>query len=175
VANTRYVALLRGINVGGRAKVSMTALRQTCESAGCTDVATYIQSGNVVLTSPLSAAKLTTTLERAIAGQLGVSPTVMVRTPKQMADVLAGNPFPDADLDKVHVAFLGKAPTKDQLARLGDINCPPDEFVVKGTEVYCHFPHGLGRSKLPAQLFDRGLKVPATLRNWRTITKLAEM
>jgi uncharacterized protein (DUF1697 family) len=175
VANTRYIALLRGINVGGRTTVPMPALRKTCESAGCTDVTTYIQSGNVVLTSPLSAARLASTLERAIADELGVAPTVMVRTHSEMADVLAANPFPDADPNKLHVAFLSKTPPKEQLAHLDDVDCAPDEFVVRDTEVYLHLPNGVGRSKLPAQLFDRRLKIPATLRNWRTVTRLTEM
>jgi uncharacterized protein (DUF1697 family) len=174
VANTRYVALLRAVNVG-KAKVEMARLRKVCESVGCTDVKTYIQSGNVVLTSPLSVAELATTLERAIAAEFGIPSAVMVRTHQQLVDVLAGNPFPHADPSHVHVAFLTKAPTMAELAGLDGLDCAPDEFAVNGTEVYCHFPNGLGRSKLPAQLFDRRLKIPATLRNWRTVTKLADM
>src|SRR6266536_1343745 len=107
---TRYIALLRGINVGGHNKVPMAALRDTCESIGCTDVATYIQSGNVVLTSPLDAGKLRATLESAIAEQIGVSPVVVIRTDKQLAGVVAGNPFPEANPDHLHVAFLGGTP-----------------------------------------------------------------
>src|SRR5256885_10298872 len=103
---TRYIALLRGINVGGRNKVPMAGLRATCESVGCTEVATYIQSGNVVLTSPLDPAKLRAALEAAITEQLGVAPVVVIRDHGQLAAVLAGNPFPDADPGHLHVAFL---------------------------------------------------------------------
>jgi uncharacterized protein (DUF1697 family) len=75
-----YVALLRGINVGGKTKVAMAALRDICESVGCEDVVTYIQSGNVVLKSKLSAEKLRAELEAAIAAEFGFSPAVMIRS-----------------------------------------------------------------------------------------------
>ena len=131
---TRYIALLRGINVGGRSKVAMAALRDTCESIGCTEVATYIQSGNVVLTSPLDAGKLRASLESAIAEQLGVSPVVVIRTPGQLADVIAGNPFPKADTDHLHVAFLSEKPNAAQVAGLADLDHPPEEVAVQRSD-----------------------------------------
>src|ERR1044071_6840977 len=97
-----YVALLRGINVGGKAKVPMAALRDVCTAAGCEDVVTYIQSGNVVLSSTLKADKLQATLEAAIAEEFGLSPAVMIRTAKEMAAVLAKNPYADADEKTIH-------------------------------------------------------------------------
>ncbi len=171
---TRYIALLRGINVGGHNKVPMAALRDTCESIGCTDVATYIQSGNVVLTSPLDAGKLRATLESAIAEQIGVSPVVVIRTDKQLAGVVAGNPFPEANPDHLHVAFLGETPDPRQVAALADLNYPPEEVAVLGDNAYFHLPNGLGRAKIP-ELFGRRVKTPATVRNWRTVNKLLQM
>jgi uncharacterized protein (DUF1697 family) len=170
----RCIALLRGINVGGRNRVSMAALRAACESAGCTGVATYIQSGNVMLTSPLDAKELRVALESAIAGQLGVSPVVVIRTREQLADVVAGNPFPQADTGNLHVAFLSEAPDEHQVAGLADLNCAPEELVVRGADVYFHLPNGMGRAKLP-ELFGRRLKIPATVRNWRTVTRLVDL
>src|SRR6266545_5932103 len=135
-AMTRYIALLRGINVGGHNKVPMAALRDTCESIGCTDVATYIQSGNVVLTSKLSAGKLRAALESAIAEQIGVSPVVVIRTRDQLAAVLEANPFPDADPNHLHVAFLSETPDRSQVAGLTELDHPPEEVAVRGTDAY---------------------------------------
>ena len=171
---TRYVALLRGINVGGRNKVPMAALRATCESVGCTDVATYIQSGNVILDSPLGAAKLGAALESAIAEQLGVSPVVVIRTRGQLADVISGNPFPDADTDTVHVAFLAEKPSAAQVSGAGDLTHPGEDFAVRGAEIYYHLPNGMGRAKLP-ELVGRRIRIPATVRNWRTVSTLLQM
>jgi uncharacterized protein (DUF1697 family) len=171
---TRYVALLRGINVGGRNKVPMPALRATCESLGCTDVTTYIQSGNVVLSSALSPADLRGTLEKGIADQLGVSPTVMIRTRKQLADAIAANPFPDADTAELHIAFLNDALDKRQLAELAALEHPAEKIAGHGAEVYFHLPNGMGRAKLP-ELFGRRIKIPATVRNWRTVTTLLDL
>jgi uncharacterized protein (DUF1697 family) len=169
----RYIALLRGINVGGRAKVPMAGLRATCESVGCTDVVTYIQSGNVVLTSPLDPEKLRASLAAAITEQLGVSPVVVIRTHRQLVDIIAGNPFHD-DADNVHVAFLSEALDEKQTAAVAELEWPPEEIAARGTDVYFHLPNGMGRAKLP-ELFGRRVKIPATVRNWRTVTKLAEM
>lgn len=171
---TRYVALLRGINVGGHNKVPMEALRATCESIGCTDVATYIQSGNVVLTSKLGAAKLRTALESAITEQLGVSPVVVIRTHDELAAVLTGNPWPDTDPDNLHVAFLSETPDPTQVAGVEDLEDRAERVVVRGADAYFHLPNGMGRSKLP-EIFGRRVKTPATVRNWRTVNKLLQM
>ncbi len=170
-----YVVLLRGINVGGHAKVAMAALRATCESVGCTEVATYIQSGNVVLRSTRSAADLRSTLEAAIADQLDVAPVVVVRTAAQIESVLTDTPYPDADEGTVHVAFLAKRPSKAEAAVLSEIQSPPEELTVVGDAVYLHLPNGLGRAKIPVQLGRSSVTIPVTVRNWRTVTKLHEM
>jgi uncharacterized protein (DUF1697 family) len=169
-----YVALLRGVNVGGHNRVPMPALRATCESIGCTEVATYIQSGNVILTSSLAAEKLRTELESAIAEQIGVTTAVMVRTHAELADVVSGNPFPDADPGHLHVAFLAEVPAAAQAEALAGLEQPPEELALRGTELYFRLPNGIGRAKLPA-LAGRKLKVGATVRNWRTVLKLTEM
>jgi uncharacterized protein (DUF1697 family) len=171
---TRYIALLRGINVGGHNRVPMAALRATCESIGCTEVATYIQSGNVVLASPLSAAKLRTALEAAITERIGVSPVVVIRTGEQLTEVVAGNPFPDADPGHLHVAFLSEAPDERQVAGLNEVDCRPEELAVRGADVYFRLPNGIGRAKL-LEPFYRRIKIHATFRNWRTVNKLTEM
>jgi uncharacterized protein (DUF1697 family) len=170
-----YVALLRGINVGGKAKVPMAALRDTCASVGCEDVVTYIQSGNVVLRSTLTAEKLQAALEAAIADQFGFKPAVMVRTATEMASVVTGNPYPDADEQHVHVGFLHAAPDASTKECLAAIDCAPEEVVVVGRDLYLLLPDGMGRANLPVQM-DRCLRPsPVTVRNWRTVTKLVEL
>jgi uncharacterized protein (DUF1697 family) len=166
--------LLRGINVGGRKSVPMAALRETCEAIGCTDVGTYIQSGNVVLTSPLAAGKLRARLEEAIADRFGVRSTVVVRTKAELAKVLSGNPFSDAELRSLHVAFLTEKLDRTAAASLSGLEFPPEELAVRGAHVYLHLPNGMGRAKLPVAL-ERRLPVPMTVRNWRTVTKLLEL
>jgi uncharacterized protein (DUF1697 family) len=168
---SRYIALLRGINVGGRTTVPMAALRETCESVGCAGVTTYIQSGNVVLESTLDPAKLRATLEAAIAERFDVAPAVMIRTPAQLAGVLDANPFPDADTGHVHVGFHTEAPDP---ASVADLEHPPEQLAVRGTETYFLLPNGMGRAKLPV-LYGRRVTIPITVRNWRTVTKLREM
>jgi uncharacterized protein (DUF1697 family) len=171
---TRYIALLRGINVGGHNRVPMAALRTICESIGCTNVATYIQSGNVVLTSTLGPAELGSRLESAISDALGVSPAVMIRTAQQFAAVPEANPFPEADPATLHVLFLTTTPDTELVAGLSTLDSAPEELAVRGTEVYFHLPNGLGRAKLP-ELYGRRIKIPGTMRNWRTVIKLVDM
>src|SRR5205807_500654 len=121
-----YVVLLRGINVGGKTKVPMAALRDVCAGAGCDDVVTYIQSGNVVLSSKLSEKKLQATLEAAIAAGFGFGPAVMIRTASEMAAVLERNPYLDADESSVHVGFLHAPPDARTAQCLAGIDCPPE-------------------------------------------------
>jgi uncharacterized protein (DUF1697 family) len=170
-----YVALLRGINVGGKAKVPMAALRDVCAAAGCEDVVTYIQSGNVVLSSQLKADGLQSALEKAIAAEFGFSPAVMIRTAREMAAVVAKNPYPDADEKTVHVGFLHAPPGAATKKCLTGIDCDPEELTVVGRDVYLHLPNGVGRADLPAKM-DRCLRpAQVTVRNWRTVTKLVEL
>jgi uncharacterized protein (DUF1697 family) len=152
----------------------MASLRQTCESIGCTDVATYIQSGNVVLTSPLSASGLRVALEKAISEGLGVPAAVLLRTSAELSKVISGNPFPDADARSIHVAFLTGKLDRAAAAAVPGLEFPPDELALRGAHVYLHLPNGMGRSKLAVAL-ERRLPVAMTLRNWRTVTKLGEM
>jgi uncharacterized protein (DUF1697 family) len=170
-----YVALLRGINVGGKAKVPMAALRDVCVAVGCEDVVTYIQSGNVVLSSRLTADKLQAALEAAIAEELGLSPAVMIRTAKEMAAVLASNPYSADDEKSVHVGFLHVPPDAATKKCLGGIDCAPEELTVVGRDVYLHLPNGMGRAQLPVKM-DRCLRpLQVTVRNWRTVSKLVEL
>ena len=170
-----YVVLLRGINVGGKAKIAMAALRDTCASVGCEDVATYIQSGNVVLKSKLTADKLRAALEEAIAEEFGFNPAVMIRTAKEISAVVDRNPYAGADDKTMHVGFLHAAPDAATKKCLGAIDCAPEELTAVGRDIYLHLPNGMGRAALPVQM-ERCLRpTPVTVRNWRTVTKLVEL
>lgn len=172
---TLYVALLRGINVGGKTKIALAALRDTCASVGCEDVVTYIQSGNVVVRSALSADKLRTALEAAIADEFGFNPAVMIRTAKEMAAVFDRNPYSDTDVKNLHVGFLHAAPDASTKKCLAAIDCAPEELTVVRSEIYLHLPNGMGRANLPVKM-ERCLRpAPITVPNWRTVTTLVEL
>jgi uncharacterized protein (DUF1697 family) len=169
------VALLRGVNVGGRAKVPMGELRSVFAALGHTDVVTYIQSGNVVFRSAGGTEKeLVSGIERQIADAFGLEVAVTLRAPGELAAIVAGNPFLTGgdDPKTLHVAFLDRAPAPKELAELDPDRSPPDEFRVLGREVYLRYPNGSGRSKLTIDYFERRLGVRATARNWNTVTKL---
>ena len=170
----RYAALLRGVNLGSHNKVAMPALRALVEGLGHTDVATYIQSGNVVFTAGSgSAAAVASKLENAIEKEFGFDVPVVVRTKAQLATLIKGNPF--ADPSKVHVAFLSAAPKAAALKAIDRDAYAPEEFAVKGKDVYLHLPNGVGRAKLTHTVLERKLGVGATYRNWTTVNKLHDM
>ncbi len=168
---TVHLALLRGVNVGGRT-VPMAALRELWTSLGYTGVRTYLQSGNVVFRAdlPPDAAALSGT----IASRLGLDTTVVLRTGDDLARVVAANPFPGAGGTLLHVGFLLGTPDPEAAGALDDGRYAPEAAVLAGREVYFSLPDGMGRAKLPAYV-GRRLGTPMTLRNWRTVEALAEL
>ena len=173
-----YVALLRGINVGGRHKLLMRELAAMFVEAGCEDVRTYIQSGNVAFRAdPSLADGLSARITTAIAASHGYQITVVMWTAADVARVVRGNLFlaDGADPTKLYVGFLASTPDPTKVARLDPDRSPPDAFVVRGDEVYLHFPNGVARSKLTNNYLDRTLGTVSTFRNWRTVCKLHEM
>jgi uncharacterized protein (DUF1697 family) len=170
---TVMVALLRGINVGGRGKLPMADLRTIVEGVGHTDVRTYIQSGNVVFRARArSTAKVADELEKAIGAGSSVAPVVVVRTAAELVATRDADPFiaRGDDPTTVHLTFFGDAaPDPGDLAAYA-----PDTAVAIGRELHLSLPNGLGRSKLAATL-DRSIAPGGTTRNWRTFTTLLEM
>lgn len=173
------MALLRGVNVGGRTKLPMADLRSAVEACGFVDVGTYVQSGNVVLRVPEGhptsgdAGAVADAVRRAVADRTDVQPDVVVRFREELHRVLAGNPFLDRSGDPTHhhVAFLAGP------ASLGDVDpsaFAPEDAAAGEREVYLFLPGGIGRSKLAAALSRRATG-SGTVRNWRTVTKLAEL
>jgi uncharacterized protein (DUF1697 family) len=172
---TVMVALLRGINVGGKASLPMADLRAIATDLGYDDVATYIQSGNLVLKTGDRAAKVAKDLAVAIAAGTKVQPAVVVRTRSQLAKIVAGNPFLERgeDPDKVHVVFMD-GPAKAGMAKVDLQKYEPEAAIAVGTELHLFLPNGVGRSKLAADL-GRQKGAVGTQRNWRTVTRLLEM
>ena len=173
-----YVALLRGINVGGHRKLLMRDLAAMFAAAGCENIRTYIQSGNVVFwTSPALADGLSARMTAAIAASHGFQIPVVMRTASEFDRIVRGNPFlaAGADPTKLYVGFLAALPDPMRIARLDPDRSPPDVFKVRGGEVYLHFPAGVARSKLSNDYFDRTLGTVCTIRNWRTVRRLHAM
>ena len=173
-----YVALLRGINVGGHRKVPMVELRQVMDGLGWTDVRTHLTSGNAVFTAgERSTAELAAELEAAIAGHFGFPVACLVRTAGELRAAADACPYPAADLDpaRLLVLFLDRAPDAGRLAAVDPAAFAPDEFRAGERELYCWFPNGMGRSKLPGALEAACRGRTVTGRNWRTVTKLLEM
>jgi uncharacterized protein (DUF1697 family) len=173
-----YVALLRGINVGGHRRISMTALRELAESLGHESVETYVQSGNVLFESGARGEeRLEQGFERAIADQLGHEVRVMVRSRSHLERIVEQNPFADRNPEpkQLHVVFLSDKPPASRLKALEDGEYAPDEVAARGRDIYCYLPNGSGRANLTNAILEKALGVPGTMRNWRTVTTLADM
>lgn len=174
----KHVALLRGINVGGKNSLPMKDLAAMFERAGCGSVRTYIQSGNVVFDAP---APLIKTLAAKIAGDIekrfGFRAPVVLRSAAELDDAVRANPFVKkaADPKALHVYFLAGQPDAKAIAALDPARSSPDAFEVRGREIYLHLPNGMARTKLTNAYFDSKLSTVSTARNWATIQKLLEM
>lgn len=173
-----YVALLRGINVGGKHKLPMKDLRRLFDEANATDVRSYIQSGNIVFTAhSAKVARIVRNVEEAIEAQFGFRSPIIIRTHAELIDVSKQNPLYDPQLDPrfQHVAFLAKKPTQKAAKALEDDRFLPDEFVLQNRELFLKYPNGAARSKMSTAYFDKVLSVVSTARNWNTLQKLLQL
>ncbi len=178
MAGDLYVALLRGINVGGENRLSMKDLVAIFSEAGCGDVQTYIQSGNVVFrATEARASRIPAAIATAVSDRLGFRAPVVMRTAGELRAIARGNPFlrAGADAEGLHVMFLADRPSPGKVATLDPKRSPPDEFEVRGREIYLRCPNGAARTKLTNAYFDTKLSTTSTMRNWRTVLKLVEM
>ena len=173
-----HVALLRGINVGGHNKLPMKDLASMFREAGCAEVRTYIQSGNVVFAADAAlAARIPDIITDSIRERFGFEVPLITRSAEQLADIVGANPFATeaAEERELAVAFLADTPEKSALEALDPQRSPPDELVVDGRQIYLRFPDGIARSKLTNAYFDATLGTTSTVRNWRTTNKLLEL
>ena len=173
-----HVALLRGINVGGKNSLPMKELAAMFAEAGCEDVRTYIQSGNVVFRAAADvAARVPAQVAEAIKERRGLRVPVVTRTAAELRAVRDHNPFlkDGADTVALHVMFLDEEPSKERVAKLDPDRSPGDTYALRGREIYLHCPNGLARTKLTNDYFDRALGTTSTVRNWNTVQRLLEM
>lgn len=174
----RYLALLRGINVGGKTKLPMADLRGLLETLGHTNISTYIQSGNAVFTSDRNdPEKIAKEIERIIEAELALKVTVMIRTREEMRSVIKHNAFVDAEEKPatLHAAFLSEQPEQARVEAFDTRQFVPDRLQVGDGVAYLWYPNGAGRSKLTNSLIERQLGVRATARNWNTVLKLFDL
>jgi uncharacterized protein (DUF1697 family) len=173
-----YIALLRAVNVGGTGKLPMRDLKAACEKAGLQRVSTYIASGNLVFVSDESKEAIKTLIADLLRDRFGLGRNhTLIRTPKDLAKVIAANPYADAAKVRPHwlmVNFLDGRPHAGAAAVLAAYS-GPERLHLSGQHLYIDYGEGVARSKLTPAFLDRALKVPATARNWNTTSKLLEM
>ena len=172
-----YIALLRGINVGGKNSLPMKELVSVMEEMGLKNVRTYIQSGNAVFQSALkNTSKLAAPLAAEIKKRVGFEPHVQLLEFDALASAIASNPFPDAESEpaSLHLFFLASSPTNPDLKKLNGIKAPSEKFHLVDQLFYLHAPEGIGRSKLAAGA-EKILGVPMTGRNWKSVCSIRDL
>jgi uncharacterized protein (DUF1697 family) len=173
-----YIAMLRGINVAGKNSIKMESLRAMFESLGFSDVASYIQSGNVLFSADdLSIEAMEKLIAEKIEAEFGFSVPVLVRSLAELQKVLRENPFMDGrhDEEKLHVTFLSTEPKEIFLATLKRPENEASRCVTLGREVYLYCPDGYARTAFNNAYFEKKLFVGATTRSWKTVNKLCAM
>jgi uncharacterized protein (DUF1697 family) len=176
---TRFVSLFRGINVGGNNSVRMDALKELHASLGLQEVATYIQSGNVVFTSDeADVTQIQQDIEDGFAQKFGFQAKVMVRTAGEFNVIIENNPFQNELLKEskwVVAMFLASHPISTAREDIQKTYSGPEELHIIGQEVYIYYPEGIGRSKLTNTFLEKKLKTAGTARNWNTVLRLQKM
>lgn len=185
-SDSGLIALLRGVNVGGRNRVPMALLRELVDDLGYKQIATHLQSGNVVFSAPkvasapevASASAAAVAIETAIDRRLGLSIAVLVRTAAELAAVVEDNPLAGlaSDPSRQLVVFLSAAVDPARLTDLDSSAFEPDRFVARGREIHVWAPNGVSETKLTYAFWEKRLGgLTATARNWNTVTRLCEM
>jgi uncharacterized protein (DUF1697 family) len=172
-----YVALFRGINVGGKNSLPMKDLASIFEILGASNVKTYIQSGNVVFQSESkNISSFSKRLGIEIRERRGIEPHILVIEPSEVETAITNNPFPEAESEpsSLHLGFLVVAPKNPDLTKLESLKKGSERFCLIDSILYLHAPEGVGRSRLAASS-EKLLGVPMTYRNWNTVCKLKEM
>jgi uncharacterized protein (DUF1697 family) len=167
-----YVALLRGVNVGGKNKLPMAQLRSHFESLGFDNVRSLIQSGNVIFES--SHVPKARHLESTIEDQFAIVSRIALRTPLELQRVVTNRPASMQDTGRLYVGFFASKPAPADVVHLDHERFLPEQFSVAGEEIYMHLPDGMAQTKLPDYL-NRRLKVPVTFRNWNTVNRLLDV
>ena len=175
---TTWIALMRGINVGGRNRISMADLSSVFTDAGARNVETFIQSGNVVFDATEAAApKIRAKAAKLLLERRDMDAPIVIRSASDFRAAVDRNPFADEGVDPetLHLGFLLDMPVPDAVASIDHARSDVDRFRIVGSEVYLHIPGGVARTRLTSAFFDRALGTVLTVRNWRTTTRLLEL
>jgi uncharacterized protein (DUF1697 family) len=173
----KKIAILRGINVGGKRKILMVDLKALCRNLGWANVVTYIQSGNLLFDSKKQNPELEAALENAISYNYGFDVPVIVRSANELHSSIGKNSFfgKDADITKLHLTFLKEQPSDEDVEKIKAYNYEPDKFEIQDRDVFICCEGKYHQSKLTNHFFEKKLKVGATTRNWKTVLKLQEL
>jgi uncharacterized protein (DUF1697 family) len=172
-----YIAILRGINVGGKNKLPMAELKEKISSIGLRHIQNYIQSGNLVFQSDEpNTAELASRIRRSIYNEWGYNVPVLVMVAQELAEIISANPFSSSkDISLLHITFLSEIPDPNRINTLSVIQDSPNEFKIDKKAVYLFCPNGYSKTKLTNTLIERKLKVTATTRNLKTALALQQM
>jgi uncharacterized protein (DUF1697 family) len=178
--STRYITLLRGINVSGHKTILMDDLKSLFEKMDFSGVKTYIQSGNVIFNTgeTTTDAELAQRIQQAITAKYNFYVPVVIRSRSEMEEILANNPFlkeKDINPDWLHVTFLSGSPRQSDREAVSKYDFSPDRFYLVRNEAYLYCPQGYGNTKISNLFFENRLKVSATTRNWKTVLKLVDL
>lgn len=177
---TRSIAILRGINVGGKRIIRMEDLKSMFQEIGLENVETYIQSGNVLFDSKKdkSDSEIQELIEQAIFKKYGFEVPVIVRSVKELHEAVNNNPFyneKSENIERLHLTFLKETPTSENLEKTESYNYEPDKFVIREKQVFIYCQGKYHQTKLNNNFFEKKLKTSATTRNWKTVLKLIEL
>jgi uncharacterized protein (DUF1697 family) len=170
-----FIALLRGINVGGHHKLPMADLRELCEANGLKDSKTYIQSGNVVFRSGDKKEKISENLSALISERFGFAPRIVIREVDELLAAEKAFPYDTSNHKLAHIVFLDDKPLPEAISQLLELDFSPDEISVVESDVHCYFPNGVLETNIDFKKMERILGIAGTARNWRTVQKVIEM
>lgn len=177
------ISFLRGVNMAGHNKISMPRLAELLEHKGFRDVETYIQSGNIIFNNfaDFRGNDISSLIEKSIQDGFGMNVPVMTRTIDEILEIISKNPFLEEenfDPAKMAVMFLHEEPHEEQIAKVSDVDYPPDKFRIYGKEIFIYCPNGFAGTRLYTNFFEKKMKINGTARNWntvKTILKIAEL
>lgn len=173
----KYIALLRGINVGGKRKILMADLKSLFEKLQLENISTYIQSGNVLFSSEnkIDQIELSNIIEKEILTQFGFEVPVIVISIIEMKQAVKENPFSSESIERLHLTFLKENPKTENINTLESLDFTPDNFKIHGKSIFLNLENKYHKTKLSNQFFEKKLQTSATTRNWKTVLKLLEL
>jgi uncharacterized protein (DUF1697 family) len=175
----KFIAFIRGINVGRKNRIKMADLVKALDLSGLKNIKTYLQSGNIIFEHDnYDNINISRDIERKISQDFGISVNVIIRREDELETIIELNPFikdPDIEHSKLHVTYLKEIPDKDLILNLGQFKGKNEDLKVNNKEIYLYLPNGYAKTKLTNEFFEKKLKTISTTRNWKTTTKILEI